>query len=73
MLDLSGNVLEWCLNQYEQPEQIRAYSSGEARVLRGGSWDDYPDRARISFRYGRNPGYRDNVFDFRVVSSATIS
>lgn len=73
VLDLSGNVWEWCLNQYGQPEQIRAYSSGEARVLRGGSWDDYPDRARISFRYGRNPGYRDNVFDFRVVSSATIS
>jgi formylglycine-generating enzyme required for sulfatase activity len=36
-LDLSGNVWEWCLNQYFDPEKI-TLSGIEARVLCGGSW-----------------------------------
>jgi hypothetical protein len=35
--DMSGNVWEWCLNEYEKPERIQL-SGTESRVLRGGSW-----------------------------------
>jgi formylglycine-generating enzyme required for sulfatase activity len=50
VLDLSGNVWEWCLNKYEHPEQIQADTSGESRVLRGGSWFSAADFARGSRR-----------------------
>ena len=36
--DMSGNVWEWCLNEYSKPEPVSM--AGEAnRVVRGGSWD----------------------------------
>ena len=72
VLDLSGNVWEWCLNQYEHPEQSAADSSGKARVLRGGSWNLNPDLARGSRRLGRDPENRYYNLGFRVVSSAPI-
>jgi formylglycine-generating enzyme required for sulfatase activity len=37
VLDLSGNVWEWCLNEYEQPERIQEEGNAD-RVRRGGSW-----------------------------------
>ena len=37
--DMTGNVWEWCLNKYEDPEQIDVDDSEDTRVLRGGSWN----------------------------------
>ncbi len=39
VLDLSGNVWEWCLNEYQNPERAQEDSSAN-HVLRGGSWHD---------------------------------
>src|SRR5690606_26514233 len=36
VLDMSGNLWEWCLNDYSKPEIIDGYSKGERKVLRGG-------------------------------------
>ncbi|MDR1372998.1 MAG: SUMF1/EgtB/PvdO family nonheme iron enzyme, partial [Dysgonamonadaceae bacterium] len=38
------------------------------RVLRGGSWNDYANFCRVSFRYGNDPYYRNSNYGFRVVS-----
>ncbi len=73
VLDLSGNVWEWCLNEYQHPEQIQADTSGDTRVLRGGSCRYDADNARGSLRYGLFPDLRDFHYGFRVVSSAPIS
>jgi formylglycine-generating enzyme required for sulfatase activity len=73
VLDLSGNVLEWCLNKYDRPDVIGADASGDSRVLRGGSWDYDPDRARGSQRRGGYPDFRDYFRGFRLVSSAPIA
>jgi hypothetical protein len=37
VLDMSGNVWEWCLNEYENPKNVDL-GGDAARVVRGGSW-----------------------------------
>jgi hypothetical protein len=38
VLDMSGNLWEWCLNDYNKPEIIDGYGNAERKVLRGGSF-----------------------------------
>lgn len=66
VLDLSGNVWEWCLNEYEHPD--RTQEAGDARrVLRGGSWyfNHVNAAAPVRIRFFLPP--RDGLFGFRVV------
>ena len=65
VMDMSGNVWEWCLTEREKPK--RTQLSGRAyRVLRGGSWDDRRDVARGAYRRA-SPEFRDGDIGFRVV------
>jgi formylglycine-generating enzyme required for sulfatase activity len=70
ILDMSGNVWEWCLSKwadpYTHPEDNDPEGSG-GRVVRGGSWFGLQFLARCASRYWRNPGFRDFFFGFRVV------
>ncbi|MCP4467211.1 MAG: formylglycine-generating enzyme family protein [Halieaceae bacterium] len=67
--DLSGNVWEWCLNEYMKPGQT-GHGGTEARAVRGGSWVNYPDVARADDRDGIDPGYRDIDLGFRVLGAS---
>jgi formylglycine-generating enzyme required for sulfatase activity len=70
--DLAGNVWEWCLNKYDEPDDIALDDSGAWRVLRGGSWLDGRDDARAGYSgYGR-PYYRGVGGGFRVVCASPI-
>ena len=63
---MSGNVWEWCLNEYERPERVGL--SGEARrVVRGGSWYYYRGGARASCRGNDLAEGRDHDLGLRVV------
>ena len=64
VMDLSGNVWEWCQDKYDE--------DGESRVLRGGSWNYDQENARAVCRYHYHPGNRDYVTGFRVVCSSPI-
>jgi formylglycine-generating enzyme required for sulfatase activity len=66
VLDLSGNVWEWCLNEVEHPSKTQ-FEGDATRGLRGGSWNDSHDNARAAFRLRNNPNLRDYIFGFRVV------
>jgi len=66
---MSGNVWEWCLNEYENPENVNI--EGDApRVSRGGSLRSPTPGAGALVRVGAAPlGLSDNS-GFRVVVGA---
>lgn len=65
-LDMSGNVLEWCLNEWHNPRQV---APGPAvRAMRGGSWFQVSSKAYTFFRACDNPYYRFNSVGFRLVT-----
>ncbi len=66
VLDMSGNVWEWCMNKYREPDISTVDASGDMRVLRGGSWYDGPDLARAASRDRAAPRNRRSYYGFRV-------
>lgn len=68
VLDMSGNVWEWCLNEYGKPNNF-SLNGSVARPMRGGSWLYNQGRARAAFRYHDLPHPRNNATGFRVVVS----
>ena len=69
--DLTGNVWEWCLNEYSKPNRCQVEGES-ARVLRGGSWFINQVNARSEYRNLNQPHSRSNDFGFRVVVSSPI-
>ncbi|MEM9387860.1 MAG: SUMF1/EgtB/PvdO family nonheme iron enzyme [Pseudomonadota bacterium] len=70
--DLSGNVREWCMNEYKQPERTQI-GGDDPRVLRGGSWLGGPDDARASGRGGFGPRFRRYYVGFRLCCVSPIA
>ena len=73
MLDLAGNVREWCANLYDTPISTEATHGGDRpRVVRGGSWNGGRGGARCA---DRDVDHHDSRYDdlgFRVVCSSPI-
>ena len=70
--DMAGNVWEWVNDWYgdnyydnSPASNPTGPSSGESKVLRGGSWDDYAFYTRSSDRNDSTPSYRDDLVGFR--------
>lgn len=74
LYDMLGNVAEWTCSEYDS-----TYNGGETRcadrgttasgrrVLRGGSWSDYPGLVRFAYRFPAAPEYRKFDLGFRLV------
>jgi formylglycine-generating enzyme required for sulfatase activity len=70
VMDLSGNVWEWCLTDFKNPApdaQRENLQTDEWRVLRGGSWLYDQVNARAACRDDFRPGVRFGSVGFRVV------
>jgi len=72
--DMAGNVWEWTCSLYKPyPFDIKnmvTKASDNVRLsLRGGSWGEYGNYARVSLRDYYPPSFRRNYIGFRVVGS----
>ena len=80
LYDMHGNVREWCLDQWHQnykgaPTDGSAWISdndnnSHSRLIRGGSWIDYPRTCRSAYRFDISPDNRYISLGFRVVCRA---
>ena len=70
LYDMHGNVFQWCGDYYREytddAEKSTGPRTGNARVLRGGSWFFDHRRCRSACRGAGEPDSRDLDFGFRI-------
>ena len=75
LFDMHGNVLEWAQDCWHDnysgaPTDGSAWTTGcsgiNRRVLRGGSWSNYPAYLRSAFRIRNSPDIRTNYIGLRL-------
>lgn len=71
ILDMGGNVWEWCLN--ESGSGMVRMASAQPRAVRGGSWVNYPIAARTAARDNWLPAFRLVYLGFRVALALPVS
>jgi len=70
LYDMSGNVYEWVWDWYgdyssQSSTDLVGVSSGQSRVIRGGSWDIFAWDTRVSRRISYNPDHEYYGLGFR--------
>lgn len=74
---MAGNASEWVADWYDREyyqtspkDNPKGPSSGEKRVIRGGSWGDPPRNIRVTARFSAPPDFRDQSIGFRCAMDA---
>ncbi|MFM6038756.1 MAG: formylglycine-generating enzyme family protein, partial [Sphaerospermopsis kisseleviana] len=77
LYDMHGNVWEWCLDDYKDSYNNASTdgsavtaSSGNTKLLRGGSWDGFASYCRSANRNRFTRADRYGSLGFRVVVSS---
>jgi formylglycine-generating enzyme required for sulfatase activity len=81
LYDMHGNVWEWCQDDYKsdhslypsdgKPYLAESQKKGASKVLRGGSWFNYPQNCRSAYRYNYTRANHYGLIGFRLVCSAS--
>jgi formylglycine-generating enzyme required for sulfatase activity len=77
LYDLSGNVYEWCEDNYSESAYKKhreknplINEEGPKRVIRGGSWCNSPHEMRCAYRAGVSQDFKSNYLGFRLVMTS---
>ncbi|MBC2715305.1 MAG: SUMF1/EgtB/PvdO family nonheme iron enzyme [Desulfobacteraceae bacterium] len=77
LYDMSGNVYEWCLDEYSESAYKRHKKNnplitgeGTKQVIRGGSWSNSPHEMRSTYRASVNQDFKGNYIGFRLVMTS---
>ena len=81
IFDMSGNVWEWCYDDWHDDEigRTRIYlidsdnnvkNNDYIRVVRGGGWINFKENCAVFFKQFSPPHVRRNFYGFRVVRNA---
>lgn len=72
LFHMAGNAAEWVADWYGREYYSKSPdgnptgpTSGEKRVLRGGSWADLPVALRVTARFSAEPDFEDRTIGFR--------
>ena len=75
LYDMHGNVGEWCWDFYgaydqKNIENPTGPATGNARIVRGGGWNDYAKHLRSAYRSSKDPNTSASNVGFRLARNA---
>lgn len=78
LFHMAGNAAEWVNDWYDREYYQKSPAtdpqgptSGERRILRGGSWADLPTALRVTARFSAEPEFEDRTVGFRCAMDAS--
>lgn len=67
LYDMSGNVFEWCFDNYQSYDSTQNDIDSSRYVIRGGGYNRSPEFCRVTRRNGINKNAKKPEYGFRIV------